>query len=65
MDDVADRAMDFFHGIFAAQNQEQHPRLLAADFAREILQHVIADQLLGRAVPRLSLGHDRLGVPLR
>ena len=65
MDDVTHRPMNFFHGLRAAKYQKQNARPFAFGVARKILEHVIANQLLGRAMARIGFGDNRLGITLR
>src|SRR6266487_6932945 len=54
--------MNLFHGVWPAKDEEYHARTLAVLFAGEIFQHVIANQLLRRAMTRIGFSHDCVGV---
>ena len=63
--DMTHRAMNLFHRIRTAKDEEQHARPLTIDSAGEIFQHVIANQFLGRAMTRLRFRDDGFCVALR
>ena len=62
--DVAYGAMNLFHRVRSAKDEEQHTRVLAVLFTGEIFQDVLANQLLRRAMTRIGFRHDRFGVAL-
>ena len=51
MHDVADDVTDLLDRVRSAKNQEKHARSLAVAFAGKILPDIIANQLLGGAMP--------------
>ena len=53
VDDVARRSCGASHRVLALENQQQHPRLRAGSVGGKVLQDVLLDQLLRRAMPRV------------
>ena len=60
--DGSDGGAEFDHGVFTAEDQQQDARLGVGLVGDEILENVIADQLLEGVVPGLGVGDERRGV---